>query len=147
MDKPTRGAGLAARFRQAVESEAEAKRRLESERQKAILVAVQAVDALLAELEAFGKELGFLDVRRTPNGLRLAHGERLLFLLRGDPGEVVGGSVDKVEEAIYRVYREPALDHKWVLAFNHRRQEVRLPLFDQGLEELLVSGLGLPRPG
>jgi hypothetical protein len=47
----------------------------------------------------------------------------------------------------HELYRQPELNDLWVWSRRRARREDRLPLFDDGLEELLVRGLGLPRPG
>lgn len=141
-----RGSGLAARFRQAVESEAEAAKRREREHAAREAAAVAAATALLGELAAFGRELGFAQVHSDASGVRLRHGGRELVFWSGEAGQVWAGSAEKTDDR-YRLYREAALDDRWVMAFRHRGQETRLPLFDQGLEELLVAVLGLPRPG
>ena len=47
----------------------------------------------------------------------------------------------------HELYRQPELDDRWIWSRRRVKREDRLPLFDEGLEELLVRGLGLPRPG
>ncbi len=145
-DRP--GRGLAARFRQAhtakqAQQEAEAHQR--ARRDEAAQVAAAS---LLVELTQICRDLGFVRVRASKEGLLLAHKGRELAVRVGDlPGQLeVAGSGGEQGAFLGRLYQEVAIGAKWVLAFDHRRQEVRLPLFDAGLEELLVQGLGLERP-
>ena len=61
-----------------------------------------------------------------------------------------GAGVDVRSEAFgddaVRLYREPELGDRWVASLRRSGHEQRVLLYDQGLEELLVTGLGLPRP-
>jgi hypothetical protein len=78
----------------------------------------------------------------------LAHrGRELAFVALGD-GDRVAVKFDSEGAHEHRLYREPALADRWVWARIRRGTTVeeRLPLFDAGLEELAVRGLGLPRP-
>lgn len=140
-----RGSGLAARFRKAIVSESEAKEQAEAARKRAEGAAKAARDELLRDLAEFGRELGFARVHLSPTVVTLTHGQhRLRFT--ADDGTGVNVTFEGQGDEVFRLYREPQLANRWIFAFTRRKQEHRLPLFDQGLEELLVLGLGLPRP-
>lgn len=140
-----RSSRMAARFRRAVERE---RRTVEQEAEAAREAAESsraARGALLDDLEGLANDMGFLEVERSAEGLTLRYGERFLHFApigEGDLGVEVEGTGD--EE--HRLYRQAELGNRWVYLRRRRRREDRLPLFDQGLEELLVGGLGLPRP-
>jgi hypothetical protein len=44
------------------------------------------------------------------------------------------------------LFRQPELGQRWVLFRKRGARESRVPLFDQGIEDLLVRVLGLPKP-
>lgn len=143
MAKP--GAGLAARFRRAVATEADAQRARKEAEQRRRDAARAARDELLRDLAEFGRELGFPTVHVATDLVKLTHdGHRLELKAEGD--EEIHVDFEGKGDAPFRLYREPQLADKWVLSFRRRGQEHRLLLFDQGLEELLVLGLRLPRP-
>jgi hypothetical protein len=50
------------------------------------------------------------------------------------------------EAGDYRLKREPLLQERWVLTVERPGKRESMPFFDKGLVELLVRGLGLPRP-
>ncbi len=145
-DRP--GRTLAARFRQAHTQQQATREQQEAERARQEEAAKQAAASLLAELTGVARDLGFVQVKATAEALRMTQGERELAVrLAETPGELeAAGSGGELSPFRGRLYREQALGAKWVLTFEHRRKEVRLPLFDAGLEELLVRGLGLERP-
>ncbi len=139
--------GLAARFRQAL-ADAEQGRRTAAEREAAALEEAQrARDTLFADLEGFAKDTGFVAARRDPDGVMLRYRHRWLqFTAVGESG-AVKVTFEPMGEEDHRLYREPALQDRWVWVARRRTIEDRVPLFDKGLEELLVRALGLPRPG
>ena len=140
MDKP--GAGLAERFRRALVSEEEARREAAAAKQRADEEARAAAMQLIGDLVAFGEALSVVGVARTADGADLSHAGRVLRFVRVD------GSVEaRFGEQKALLYREAQLGGRWVTVLPRRGREQRIPLFDQGLEELLVVGLGLPRPG
>lgn len=106
-----------------------------------------AREALLDDLEAFARAVGHVAVQRDDDGLTvrfglrglrfepMGEGDRLRVTLEGWPAT-----------ADHRIYREQDLGDRWVLSYRKHGNEDRVPLFDKGLEELMVSGLGLPRP-
>ena len=141
-----RGSGLAARFRRAVQSEEEARRQAEDDRRKRLESARTARVQLFQELAAFAEETGFLKAQISGTGVTLRYRERFVhFAARGD-ADAVAVEIEGAPDEEHSLYREAALDDKWVWVCKRRGREDRQPLFDKGLEELLVRGLGLPRP-
>lgn len=142
-----RTSGLADRLRAAVEREQRSDPPEDPARLDRLAEGRAARDALFADLEAFGKDAGFLEVLRRPDGVQLAwNGRSIRFVARGE-GEAVG--VDYATMATgetQRLYREAALGQRWIWVRTRGAREDRLPLFDQGLEVLLVHALGLPEP-
>ncbi len=139
--------GLAARFRQAL-ADAEQGRRTAAEREAAAREDAQrARDTLFADLEGFANDTGFVAARRDPDGVTLRYRDRWLqFTAAGEAGHVKV-TFEPMGEEEHRLYREPALGDRWVWVARRRTIEDRVPLFDKGLEDLLVRALGLPRPG
>ncbi len=138
---------LASRMRAAVEDEARVKRlemeaaaRLEAERARMEAEAGAARDALLTDLEGFGKALGLLEVRRTrtPNALRFEREGRRLSFVANDSDRI---HISGAAEGVF-LSREP--DGTWAALWPGDPEPVRRSL-EAGLEELLVTGLGLPR--
>jgi hypothetical protein len=153
LDMANKGSGLAARLRAAVEQDAEHRDAAEQERLQRLDVARRARAVLFDDLQAFGGELGFAEVARGPHGdppveaVTFRRGEHWLrFEAVGDEGEVRVDFGARDEKAMHRVYREPALEDRWIWVRRRRTREDRLPLFDQGLELLLVHALDLPSP-
>ncbi len=140
-----RRSGLAARFRKAVEVDQQARQESEDAQKRAIEAARAARDALIADLESLGREIGFLSVRREQGGLTLRYQERYLrFEPSGDTEVVV--EFEGTGDDRHRLFRQAELGNRWVYSCKRRFREDRVPLFDQGIEELLVTALGLPRP-
>ena len=137
---------LAARFRKAVKQEEEAREQNEAESQRALQQAREARDALLGDLEALAQEMGFLKVNRAREGLTLRYQERYLHFAPHGDGEVKV-DFDATGDDEHRLYRQEELGNRWVYLRKRRFREDRVPFFDQGIEELLVMALGLPRPG
>jgi len=136
---------LGSRFKRAVEKAEDERVQSERSAKEAEQRATQARDELLAELEALAKDIGFLTIRRTRQGLTLRYRERYLHFAP----EGVGGVLVEFEgtgDDVHRLYREPELGERWVHLRKQQFREVRVPLFDQGIEDLLVVALGLPRP-
>jgi hypothetical protein len=138
---------LAARFRKAVQSEEESKRERADASRRAQDEARVARDQLLVELAGIARDIGVLQVQRSRDGLTLRYGERYLHLAPHGDGDIHVEFEGQGDEQ-HSLIRQPELGHRWVWIRRRRfNREDRLPLFDQGLEELLVRGLGLPRPG
>lgn len=101
---------------------------------------------LFAALEGFAGELG-LPSRKDEDSLVIVQKEREVRLHATDnPNRlrVVLDQLGYVRE--HELARDRALSWRWVLHFKKHGRVERMPLFDQGLEELMVEGLGLPRP-
>lgn len=140
-----RSSGLAARFRRAVEREQSTQQDEAVAARRAAEEAATAREALLEDLHGLASDMGFLEVERSEDGLSLRYGERCLHFAPIGEGDL-GVEVEGAGDTTYRLYRQAELGDRWVYLRRRGRREDRLPLFDQGLEELLVTGLGLPRP-
>ncbi|MEZ4237588.1 MAG: hypothetical protein R3F59_15860 [Myxococcota bacterium] len=145
MDGP--GSRLAARFRKAVRNRDEEARRAEEEAQRAQAEAQAARVQLLADLEGLARDIGVIRVQRGRDGLTLRYGERYVhFAPEGDHDrvriELEGGG-----DVTHALYRQAELGQRWVYVRSRKFRDDRVPLFDAGLEHLLVDGLGLPPPG
>ncbi|MCB9678829.1 MAG: hypothetical protein H6737_27250 [Alphaproteobacteria bacterium] len=102
---------------------------------------------LFDDLVAFGGELGFVGVERVEGSVTLRRVERWLrFSEDGPGGDVIVDFTGRDPNADHRLYREPALDDRWIWVRRRRGKEDRVPLFDQGLELLLVHALELDAP-
>jgi hypothetical protein len=141
---PEPGARLAARFREAMARKQRREQEAREAEARRAAAARAARDELVGHLEAFGRALPFLAVQRRGDELIFRHGDHaLVFEPKGD-GQLL---VERPRcDDTATVYRETQLGDRWVIALARQGREHRLPLFDQGLEELLVSGLDLPRP-
>lgn len=141
------GAGLAARFRTALQAR-ERERAAQQAQERAKELARAAREALFDDLVAFAQATGFVDGARLDDGARLAfEGREVRFIAEGDADGVVVTWPERPEQVEHRLYREPMLGHRWIWRYVKRGREHRLPLFDQGLEVLLIEALGLPDPG
>jgi hypothetical protein len=138
---------LADRFKTVLD-EAEAARAAEAERRQARLAsAAPARDELFARLVAFAESIGHIAVARDDETVVMRYQQRGLRF----EAEATGDGVRIVLEgwpatAEHRIYREADLADRWVLAWRKYSRDEKMPLFDKGLEELMVEGLGLPRP-
>ncbi len=142
-----RGEELAARFRVALDTVEIARRREEAERLARLAEGRQARESLFDDLAAVGEGIGHVAVQRGESGVTLRWNDRFLHFEPMGEGDRVRIAFDEIGEDEHRLYREPGLGNRWVWVLRRRGREDRLPLFDQGLEELLVLGLKLPRPG
>ncbi|TNE91228.1 MAG: hypothetical protein EP330_06175 [Deltaproteobacteria bacterium] len=141
-----RGAGLAQRMKAKLQAEEEAKARAIAERERRLAAARAARDELFLDLEAFADVLEPIAHARQGETLVLRRGDRFLQLEPMGEGERVRVTFTGSEGEDHRLYREAALGDRWVWSFTRRRRgEERMPLFDDGLEELLVLALELPR--
>jgi len=148
-----RSKGLIARFRRAVQSEEQAQREQQQAAERARARALADRAELLRELAEMGRELALGPVRHAQPGqegevVTLTRGDRTLSFTADDPEErvEVAVSFEGQGDEMFRLYREPQLEERWVLSFTRRGRAHRLPLFDVGLEELLILALDLPRP-
>lgn len=141
-----KGSSLADRFKAAIDASRAAQDRDAEERERLAAEARAAREVLLDDLAAFADAVGHIAAQRDEQGLTMRYGDRSLRFERlGEHDRVrviYAGGGD--EQFLYRV---PELADRWVRVFRRRHREERLPLFDSGLEELLVDALGLPRPG
>lgn len=141
-----RGSNLAQRMKEKLEEEENAKARALAEREARLTKARAARAELFDDLEAFAAVLEPVACARQANGLVLRRGDRFLHLEPMGEADRVRITFTGSENEDHRLYREPALGDRWVWSFTRRhRGEERLPLFDDGLEELLVLSLQLPR--
>lgn len=141
-----RGSRLAARFRQAVSEQEQAKQQAEQQRALATAEAQRARAELLVELEAFGREIGVVRVARQGEALTLRYGERYVQFEPNGDQDRLSVTIEGVKDEELWLFRQPELGNRWVAVRRRRSREDRVPLFDQGLEDLLVRGLGLPAP-
>jgi hypothetical protein len=145
MDGP--GSRLAARFRKAVKSRDEEAREAADAAKRAQEEAQRARTQLLSDLEGLARDIGVVKVQRERDGITLRYGERYLFLGPEGDHDRVRIEFEGMGDEVHHLHRQAELGHRWVHVRAGRFREDRLPLFDAGLEELLVRGLGLPRPG
>lgn len=141
-----RGSRLAARFRKAVQDDQAARRDAEAEARRRVEEARAARDALLTELAAVAREIGVVEVRPGPDGLTLRYRERYVHLAPKGDGDRLDVEFEGAGDEEHWLYRQAELGGRWIYARKRRHREDRVPLYDAGLEELLVRGLGLPPP-
>ena len=143
-----RGRSLAGRFRRAVEEESERLRREEEASRGARERGAKARSDLFRELAAFAEETGFLETRVRDGALTLVRGERCIHFRPVGEGHDIVVEWDALDPAeTHRLYLEEQLG-AWVWGRSRpmRHREDRELFWDKGLEELMVTGLGLPRP-
>jgi len=142
------GSELASRFRAVVGALEARRQREEDDRRRRLEQGRAARDALLTDLLAFGEAIGHVVTARDAEtgAVSLSFGERELVFEGVGDGDKVKITVTGASRDEHRLYREAELGHRWVWRFRRAGQEERMPLFDAGLEELMVGGLGLPRP-
>lgn len=140
-----RSSRLAARFRKAMEREHSAHEAQAQAAERAAAEARAARDELLGDLQGLAGDMGFLKVERSGDTLTLRYGERTLHFAPIGDGDLEV-EVEGRGDTAHRLYRQAELGNRWVYLRRQGRREDRVPLFDRGLESLLVDGLGLPRP-
>ena len=136
---------LGSRFKRAVEKAEDERTQSQRSAKEADARAGKARAELFDEVEALANEIGSLGVQRTRQGLTLRYRERYLHFGPEGRGDVLV-EFEGTGDDVHRLYREQELGARWVYVRKQRFREVRLPLFDQGVEDLLVTALGLPRP-
>jgi hypothetical protein len=141
-----RGSRLAARFRKAVTEQADARKRAEDEASRARDEGQRARRELLTDLVAFARELGLLQVQHDGEGLTLRYRERFLHFEPEGDHDRLRIELEGAGDEEHALQRQPELGFRWVYIRKRRLREDRVPLFDAGLEHLLVHGLGLPPP-
>lgn len=140
-----KGKALAARFKAAFE----AKRREEEERSRSQddELARKARSELFADLLDFAQATGFLQAKPAEDGVELSfEGRQLRFLAQGQADGVEVQWQGRPPGSEASLYREPLLGHRWIWRYRRGGREHRVPLFDQGLEVLLIEALELPEP-
>lgn len=141
-----RGEDLAQRFRQALERRDALRRHEEEQRARHLEAQRQERTALFEDLAAFGQAIGHLAVEHGEQGVTFRLGDRFLAFEPQGEGEAVRVTFTDVGDEAHRLYRQPELGLRWVWARRHRAGEDRLPLFDQGLENLMIHALKVPAP-
>lgn len=141
-----RGSELAKSFQVAVETEHVARQASLEGLDEELVKALAARDELFDDLSEFGSTITIIEVSRSEDAIVFQNGDRFLSFthigLAGNVGMQFSGS----GEAHNRLYREEDLNNKWVWYSRDGGREDRTVFFDSGLEELMVSALGLPRP-
>jgi hypothetical protein len=133
---------LADRFRKALEDQEAA---IDVARTRPLLDVAEARAALFARLTSFAGLVQQIEARPSEDALRLVFGERAVCFTATNAGVKVTYEGWPLTET-HTAWPEPALDGRWVLEFRRLGRVEQMPLFERGLEELLVHGLGLPRP-
>jgi hypothetical protein len=127
----------------AAAAEAEQKR-LEAEEKDQALAAQKARAELLDELAKFVKDLGIEAKKTKKTGLTIKRGDRKLVLTPvGDEDKLIV-KYEGSDESDH-IARDVAGD--WLLTRRVDGDYQHLELITDGLQELLVDGVGLPRPG
>ena len=142
-----RDSRLAARFRKAVLDRDEARRQAEDEAKRGAERARAARAQLLTELVVLAREIGVVQVAPEPDGLTLRFGERYLHFGAEGDGDRLKVEFEGMGDEEHALYRQAELGERWVYSRRRRNRDDRVPFYDAGLEELLVRGLGLPKPG
>lgn len=102
--------------------------------------------ALMEDLARFGRAVVHLEVREGPIGLLLRRGPRVLHFLPLGPADVVSVRGSGLVTGNHRLVWHPDFGGwAWGL-FNRDHRERYLPLFDEGLEELVRRTLHVPEP-
>ena len=122
------GASERASSRAAIEAAAAARR----------AAAQELKDTAIRELEDFASAIDALRVERTDAGLVLSHDSNVVsFDARGDgPGIALVGTGNTADRL------DPDIDGRWMLTLSGKLR----PLWNYGVQELLITALGLPRP-
>jgi len=139
----TRGRGLAARLRAALDFRRDEERRQREEERLRREQAVRERDLLMKELTEFGRVVGHLDVSaRRSRVLFKYQGRKLCFEIEGDDGAVLITG-DGLEGENHLYIQQPL--GKWVWSHVPPRggADQRQLLFDRGLEALSARALGI----
>lgn len=139
---PPKDDDLADRFRRALEDQ---EVEIQSKPIRPSVDVAEARDALFQRLQAFAQQVQQIEAREAENSLLLSFGGRGVRFYPSEEGVIVTYEGWPVAET-HRAWPERALDGRWVLEFHRLGRVEQLPMFERGLEELLVHGLGLPRP-
>lgn len=136
---------LAARMKAAIDAEIGQQATTRSASGRIAIDAEVARTALFGRLREFAERIGHIEARSDDDALVLAWRDRGVRFTADGRGVVVQPEGMPGAEAS-RAWPEAELEGRWVLLFRRHAREEQMPLFDRGLEELLVTWLGLPRP-
>lgn len=140
------GPGLALAMRLKLKLDAAERSQESSNNHAASAEARKRRAALLADLARFGRAVEHLDVREGPVGLLLRRGPRVLHFMPLGPADVVAVRGSDLVTGNHRLVWHPDHDGWAWGVFNRDHLERYLPLFDEGLEELVHRVLHLPEP-
>lgn len=143
-----RGQELAGRFNRVLHALEQRAERERQEREQRLAEGREARRELLDDLGAFAEAVGHLQVQAKSHdqGLTLRYRDRFLHFVPQGEGERLRVEFSGAEGEEHRLYREPELGNRWVWVSKRGNREDRLPLFDAGLEALVVRALSLPTP-
>lgn len=148
---PSRGRDLASRFRKAIDRQQDERKLAKEAGEKRLEAARQARAALLRDVLGVLKSIGVVEIRELEDGAFACsfEGRTLVFRPKGNGDRVeIEWCADLPSRGFsHDLYREEELGGRWVYRRIRAGQDDRLPLFDAGLEAILVQGLGLPKPG
>ena len=137
-----RGKSLAARLRAGIDSQLEAHAREQAEAKERMRHLSAERERLFDDLSAFGEAVGHLKVKRSKDSLDFMYsGNKLHFKAVGDSDRihVSGGDVPDHTEIVMQ--EELKL---WIVKSPVGLKRVEQdPLFDKGLERIMVLGLGI----
>lgn len=125
----------------------QAQKQAEDDAKRAAERARTARAQLLTELVALAREIGVLQVAPEKDGLTLRFGERYLHFGADGDGDRLKIEFEGMGDEEHTLYRQAELGERWVYSRRRKHRDDRVPFFDAGLEELLVRGLGMPKPG
>jgi hypothetical protein len=136
---------LASRMRAAIdEQDANRSAARQAEAVESVDVAAARSD-MFARMREFADSVGHIEAQSDDDTLLLSYGDRGVRF-SADGNGVIVSLIGWPGAEISRAWPESAMAGRWVLAFRRHGREEQMPLFERGLEELLVHGLGLPRP-
>lgn len=139
---PPKDDDLADRFRKALEDQ---EVEIQSTPSAPKVDVDEARAALFERLQAFARQVDPIEAHLSDASLVLTSAGRGVRFRASDEGVIVTYEGWPVAET-HVAWPERALDGRWVLEFHRLGRVEQLPLFERGLEELIVHGLGLPRP-
>ena len=148
---PSRGRDLASRFRDAIDRQQDERKLADQAREQRLEEARQARSALLQDVLGVMKSIGVIEITELEEGGFECRFEGRLLVFKptgnGDRVEIEWCADAPSRGFSHDLYREEELGRRWVYRRIRPGQDDRLPLFDAGLEAILVQGLGLPEPG
>ena len=139
-----RGSGLAERLRAKLDARASEEAARIAERERVEEAEREARSELLDDLEAFGRAVGHLEVERVEAVLTLRYGDAHVVFRDAEDELHLEIHQGPASNATHVLFREAALDDRWIWSSRRGAHEERRPLFDEGLELLMSQALGLP---